>query len=61
MIEIGARNGLNFGRYPDTVTEVFAVEPEDPLRALAGKAAEHAPVPVRVVAGHADTLPAEDG
>lgn len=29
VIEIGAGNGLNFSHYPDTVTEVLAVEPED--------------------------------
>ncbi|MFJ8814820.1 class I SAM-dependent methyltransferase [Amycolatopsis thermoflava] len=61
IIEIGAGNGLNFGHYPETVTEVVAVEPEDRLRALAEHAAEQARVPVRVVAGHAGALPAEDG
>jgi ubiquinone/menaquinone biosynthesis C-methylase UbiE len=60
VIEVGAGNGLNFGHYPDTVTEVVAVEPENFLRALAEKAAELAPVPVRVLAGHADALPAAD-
>ncbi|MEU0470255.1 class I SAM-dependent methyltransferase [Amycolatopsis sp. NPDC006131] len=61
VIEVGAGNGLNFGHYPETVTEVVAVEPEDRLRALAEQAAEQARVPVRVVAGHAGALPAEDG
>lgn len=60
VIEIGAGNGLNFSHYPDTVTEVLAVEPEDRLRALAEQAATHAPVPVRVVPGHADALPTDD-
>ena len=59
VIEIGAGNGLNFGHYPSTVTEVLAVEPEDRLRALAQQAATHVPVPVRVVPGHADALPAQ--
>jgi ubiquinone/menaquinone biosynthesis C-methylase UbiE len=59
VIEIGAGNGLNFGHYPSTVTEVLAVEPEDRLRALAQQAAAQAPVPVRVVPGHADALPVE--
>jgi SAM-dependent methyltransferase len=49
----------DFAHYPDTVAEVVAVEPEDRLRALAEKAAAHAPVPVPV--GHADAVPAEDG
>ncbi|EUA69072.1 putative phosphatidylethanolamine N-methyltransferase [Mycobacterium xenopi 4042] len=33
VIEIGAGNGMNFSHYPDTVTEVVAVEPESYLRA----------------------------
>lgn len=61
VVEVGAGNGLNFGHYPDTVTEVLAVEPEDRLRALAEKAAPLASVSVQVVAGHADALPADDG
>lgn len=61
VIEVGAGNGLNFAHYPRTVTEVVAVEPEDHLRALAERAGANAPVPVRVVAGHAGALPAEDG
>ncbi|WP_202819090.1 class I SAM-dependent methyltransferase [Actinosynnema sp. ALI-1.44] len=60
VVEIGAGNGMNFSHYPDTVREVVAVEPEDRLRALAEQAAERAPVSVRVVAGHADAVPAED-
>src|SRR6266700_972072 len=61
VIEVGAGNGLNFARYPATVTDVVAVEPEDRLRALAERAAKDAAVPVRVVAGHAGALPAGDG
>lgn len=60
VIEIGAGNGLNFGHYPPAVSGVVAVEPEDLLRATATRAAVGAPVPVTVVTGHADTLPAED-
>jgi ubiquinone/menaquinone biosynthesis C-methylase UbiE len=60
VIEVGAGNGLNFGHYPTTVTEVVAVEPEHRLRALAEQAAAQAPLPVRVVPGHADALPAAD-
>lgn len=60
VIEIGAGNGRNFARYPATVAEVLAVEPDDDLRRLAERAAARNPVPVRVVAGHAGSLPAED-
>ncbi|MFA7509064.1 MAG: class I SAM-dependent methyltransferase [Mycolicibacterium vanbaalenii] len=61
VIEVGAGNGLNFGHYPPTVAEVVAVEPDDHLRGLAAQAAESAPVPVQVLAGHATALPVEDG
>ena len=60
VIEVGAGTGLNFSHYPATVTEVLAVEPESYLRARAEQAATEAPVPVRVVHGTADALPAED-
>lgn len=60
VIEVGAGNGLNFAHYPPTVTEVVAVEPDDHLRDLAARAAESAPVPVSVLAGHATALPVED-
>jgi SAM-dependent methyltransferase len=60
VFELGAGHGLNFPHYPDTVTEVIAVEPEPTLRAHATSAAAGAPVPVRVVGGTADQLPLED-
>ena len=60
VIEVGAGNGLNFQHYPATVAEVVAVEPEPYLRELALAAARRAHMPIRVVDGHADRLPAED-
>jgi SAM-dependent methyltransferase len=60
VLEVGAGNGLNFPHYPSAVTEVLAVEPEPYLRQLAQAAAGQAPVPVRVVDGTADALPAAD-
>jgi ubiquinone/menaquinone biosynthesis C-methylase UbiE len=60
ILEIGAGNGLNFLHYPATVTQVLAVEPEPYLRRLALAAARQAPVPIRVVAGTAEVLPAPD-
>ena len=59
VIEVGAGNGLNFAHYPPEVTEVLAVEPEPYLRHRAVQAAAAAPVPVIVVDGTADALPAE--
>jgi len=61
VIEIGAGNGLNFAHYPATVTAVLAVEPEPYLRDRAAEAAASAAVPVAIVDGVADELPAGDG
>ena len=60
VIEVGAGHGLNFRHYPDTVTELVAVEPEAYLRDLAIEAAREAPIPVQVVDGVADAIPAAD-
>jgi ubiquinone/menaquinone biosynthesis C-methylase UbiE len=61
VVEVGAGTGLNFARYPSSVTEVEAVEPEPYLRARAVEAASLAPIPVRVVEALADALPFRDG
>jgi ubiquinone/menaquinone biosynthesis C-methylase UbiE len=61
VVEVGAGNGINFPHYPSTVSEVIAVEPEPYLRSQAEKAADDAPVPVRVVTGVADGLELEAG
>lgn len=60
VIEIGPGNGLNFARYPSSVSRVIAVEPEPHLRKLANTAAQHAPVPVEVLPGSAQALPVPD-
>jgi ubiquinone/menaquinone biosynthesis C-methylase UbiE len=61
VIEVGAGSGLSFSHYPASVEGVLAVEPEPYLRRLARDAATTAPVPVRVVEGTAEDLPAVDG
>ena len=61
VIEVGVGSGLCFSHYPASVTEVLAVEPEPHLRQLAEQAAHGAPVPIRVVEGIAERLPADDG
>ncbi|MFD7155044.1 class I SAM-dependent methyltransferase [Kribbella sp. NPDC059898] len=60
VIEVGAGDGGNFAHYPPEVTHVLAVEPEPFLRAHALHQASTAPVPVEVVEGTADHLPAPD-
>jgi ubiquinone/menaquinone biosynthesis C-methylase UbiE len=60
VLEVGAGNGLNFAHYPPGVSSVLAVEPEAHLRQEALANAALAQVPVDVVAGVADHLPAED-
>lgn len=60
VLEVGPGSGLNFPHYPASVREVIAVEPEPFLRAKAAEAAAAAPVPIRVVDGTADQLPAAD-
>ncbi|MCX4809407.1 class I SAM-dependent methyltransferase [Streptomyces sp. NBC_01239] len=59
VIEIGAGNGLNFAHYPGTVSEVVAIEPERNLRRLAVESALRSEVPVDVVPGAAEKLPAK--
>jgi ubiquinone/menaquinone biosynthesis C-methylase UbiE len=60
VIEIGSGTGPNFRLYPDAVSELVAVEPEDYLRARAEEAAGRAAPPVRMVDALADELPFED-
>ncbi|MFF4170645.1 class I SAM-dependent methyltransferase [Streptomyces sp. NPDC001744] len=61
VVEVGAGNGLNFAHCPAGVSEVVAVEPEARLRGLAEEAARRSAVPVSVLPGTAEALPARDG
>lgn len=61
VMEVGSGSGLSFARYPASVSEVVAVEPEPYLRERSRKAALTAPVPVTVVEGTAAELPGADG
>jgi ubiquinone/menaquinone biosynthesis C-methylase UbiE len=60
VVEAGAGNGLNFPHYPAGVAQVIAVEPSDYLRQRATDAARAVPVPVRVIDGTAERIPADD-
>jgi ubiquinone/menaquinone biosynthesis C-methylase UbiE len=61
VIEVGCGNGRNFPHYPATVTRVLALEPDPHLRRIAEHAAATAAVPIQVVAGTAQRIPANDG
>lgn len=61
VIEVGAGEGSSFGLYPATVEGVLGVEPDDYLRGLAEGKARLAAVPVTVVPGTAENIPADDG
>lgn len=58
VIEVGAGDGSTFELYPDAVEDVLALEPDDYLRSLARGRAASAPVPVRVLPGAAEKIPA---
>ena len=60
VIEVGSGSGPNFRLYPETVSELVAVEPEDYLRAKAEEAAAPMGRPIRVIDALADRLPFED-
>ncbi len=61
VIEPGAGDGRTFEHYPPEVVHVLAVEPDPTARAAAAERARTAAVPIDVVDGVAESLPAEDG
>ncbi len=60
VVELGAGSGINFRHYPDSVTEVTAVEPEAYLRRAAQHAAAASSVNVRMVDAVSGHLPFAD-
>jgi SAM-dependent methyltransferase len=56
VVEVGAGNGINFEHYPESVSELIAVEPEPYLRSQAEQAVPQARVPERVMRGVAAPL-----
>jgi ubiquinone/menaquinone biosynthesis C-methylase UbiE len=60
VVDLGAGDGANFPHFPNSVTEVVAVEPEPYLRERARENATRAPVPITVVDALAERLPLED-
>lgn len=61
VLELGCGDGAHFRLYPEGVTELVGLEPEENLRKRAEEAAADARCPVRVVPGFAEALPADDG
>jgi SAM-dependent methyltransferase len=61
VIEPGCGDGRTFDLYPPEVLHVLAVEPDPTARAAAAERARSARVPIDVVEGVAEALPAEDG
>jgi ubiquinone/menaquinone biosynthesis C-methylase UbiE len=61
VIDVGSGDGRSFEHYPPEVTELVAVEPDPTARAAAAVRARDAPVPIDIVGGTAEALPAPDG
>lgn len=61
VLELGCGDGAHFPLYPETVTELVGVEPEENLIERAEAAAADARCPARIVPGFAEALPADDG
>jgi SAM-dependent methyltransferase len=60
VVEIGAGYGATFELYGDGVTGVLALEPDPALRAAARDAASRARIPITVVDGVGEAIPAQD-
>lgn len=60
VIEVGCGDGRSFEHYPRDVTAVLGVEPDPTARAAAAERAGSAVVPIEVVEGVAEALPAAD-
>ena len=61
VLEVGSGDGRSFEHYPTSVAQLVAVEPDPTARTVAAGRARAAAVPINVVEGTAEALPAEDG
>ncbi len=61
VLEVGCGDGRSFEHYPTSVTKLLAVEPDPTARAVAADRARTTAIPIDVVEGTADALPAADG
>ena len=60
VLEVGAGTGTNFAFYPDSVSQVVAVEPEQRLVVLAREAAAGAAVPIEVTNRTVESFSADE-
>ena len=61
VLEIGSGDGRSFEHYPPEVTTLLAVEPDPAAREASAELAKGAAIPIEIVEGVAEELPAEDG
>jgi SAM-dependent methyltransferase len=61
VLELGCGFGANFPHYPEAVSELVAVEPEEHFRDLARARADELGLKVVIVEGTAEALPVESG
>jgi SAM-dependent methyltransferase len=61
VLEVGCGDGRSFEHYPTSVTALVAVEPDPSARAAAIERAGDTDVPIDVIEGTAERLPAKDG
>jgi ubiquinone/menaquinone biosynthesis C-methylase UbiE len=61
VLELGSGDGRSFEHYPPTVEHVLAVEPDATARVASEERARSATVPIDVVAGGAESIPADEG
>jgi SAM-dependent methyltransferase len=61
VVEVGSGDGRSFEHYPPGVNRVLAVEPDPAARITAEERARGAVVPIEVVGGVAEALPAAEG
>ena len=61
VLEVGSGDGRSFEHYPPDVERLLAVEPDGNARAAAAERARDAAIPIEVVGGTAEKLPAADG
>jgi SAM-dependent methyltransferase len=61
VLEVGCGTGLNFAHYGPGVTEVVGIEPDPHMMRRARRRAASAVVPIRLIEGGVEDLPADIG